>query len=392
MENRKKNLYVLSLGHFAADINQGALSAVLPFLIAARNYDYATAALLVSISNIFGSIVQPMFGFLADQKNRPWLMILGTSLAAAGMALTGICRTFAGLCAAVIISGIGVALFHPPGAQLVSRTSSPEEAGKGISIFSFGGKAGSTLAPLLITAGIGLFGMPGTMVMLVPALVFGIFCTACLKNFAALEKQENSTADAAKAEGKDDWHAFIRLSVICFGRSVITASVSTFLALYFINVLNTSTAFGNTLLSAVNLVGALVTFAGGTLSDRFGYVRMLRISFWMLIPSLICFALTRNVIIACLLLLPIGAGESLSYSPMVVLGQKYLPNHVGFASGITLGLAVSVGSILAPVLGHIGDTYGLPMIFIIIGVVAAAALIVSMFLADTSRYQRAKAV
>ena len=73
-------------------------------------------------------------------------------------------------------------------------------------------------------------------------------------------------------------------------------------------------------------------------------------------------------------------GESLSYSPMVVLGQKYIPNHTGFASGITLGLAVSIGAALCPVLGYVSDAYGLNYAFIIMTIVCAIALACSMLL------------
>ena len=111
--NRKKYYeYVLALGHGCSDINQGALSAVLPFIIASYHYDYTTAAMLVTVSNIFGSLVQPVFGHLADKKNKPYIMALGVLLAGGGMALTGLISHFYGLCLAVIISGIGVAMFH----------------------------------------------------------------------------------------------------------------------------------------------------------------------------------------------------------------------------------------------------------------------------------------
>jgi FSR family fosmidomycin resistance protein-like MFS transporter len=44
---------------------------------------------------------------------------------------------------------------------------------------------------------------------------------------------------------------------------------------------------------------------------------------------------------------------------LIVLGQEYLPNRMGTASGVTLGLAVSVGGIFSPILGMIGDRWGL---------------------------------
>ena len=62
---------------------------------------------------------------------------------------------------------------------------------------------------------------------------------------------------------------------------------------------------------------------------------------------------------ATFLLIPIALSIYAPFSPMIVLGQKYLPNRLGLASGITLGLAVSVGGIFAPILGWIADKYGL---------------------------------
>ncbi len=105
--------YLLASGHVCSDINQGVLSAILPFLIAAHHYDYATAASLVLAANIAGSVVQPVLGHLADKKNIPWSMSLGLLMAGGGMAATGYISSFIGLCLAVMISGIGIACFIP---------------------------------------------------------------------------------------------------------------------------------------------------------------------------------------------------------------------------------------------------------------------------------------
>ena len=51
------------------------------------------------------------------------------------------------------------------------------------------------------------------------------------------------------------------------------------------------------------------------------------------------------------------------FSAQVVLGQQYLAKNIGFASGITLGLATSLGGVVAPLLGWIADNYGMPATF-----------------------------
>ena len=44
------------------------------------------------------------------------------------------------------------------------------------------------------------------------------------------------------------------------------------------------------------------------------------------------------------------------FSLQVTLGQDYLPSRVGTASGVTLGLTVSVGGLISPLLGHLADS------------------------------------
>ena len=42
-----------------------------------------------------------------------------------------------------------------------------------------------------------------------------------------------------------------------------------------------------------------------------------------------------------------------------MLGQDYLPNRIGTASGVTVGLAVSVGGLASPLLGVLADSASL---------------------------------
>lgn len=385
----KIHSYVLALGHGCSDINQSILSAVLPFLIASYHFDYATASLLVMISNIVGSIVQPIFGNIADKKNQPWIIIIGVSLASIGMALTGFLSSFIGLSIAVMISGIGVALFHPQAAQLVDRSSNKNKKGQGISIFSFGGKMGFTIGPILTAFAINTFGMKGTIIFLAPAMIFSCVSSRYIKDFKELGEQEKSEKQVSQGneEKIDQWGSFAKLCIVVFGRSIITNGMATFLALYLIGILGMTSTTGNTMLSVYYGIGAFCTLMGGNLGDRFGHKRIIRFSFVIFIPSLFIFTMTNNIAIAIALLIPLACSESLSYSPMVVLGQRYLPNHTGFASGVTLGLAVSIGAIVVPVLGWLSDMYTLKYALYGILLFATISLVFSLLLPKEKQIQ-----
>ena len=141
---------------------------------------------------------------------------------------------------------------------------------------------------------------------------------------------------------------------------------NTFIPLYWIHNFGQSKAAGAAALTCFCTFGVISNFIGGMLSDRFGYLRIIRLSYVVLIPSIVLFGLVDNLYAAFALLLPLGFSLYAPFSSMV---------------GVTLGLATSMGGIVAPLLGWIADGYGLPRaiqsmtIVAVIGTVAAFLLV-----------------
>ena len=101
---------------------------------------------------------------------------------------------------------------------------------------------------------------------------------------------------------------------------------------------------------------------------------MIRIGFTGATVFLALFLSTSDPTWAMALLVPLAVFIFLPTSVLVVLGQEYLPNRVGLASGVTLGLAVSVGGMCAPLLGRLGDRYGMGLVVaILLGMLVLAA-------------------
>ncbi|WP_295730545.1 MFS transporter [uncultured Limosilactobacillus sp.] len=107
-------------------------------------------------------------------------------------------------------------------------------------------------------------------------------------------------------------------------------------------------------MSVLFVIGSLGTLLGGHLADNIGSIKVIRLTFCILPFLILALSLTRNVLIGTLLLLPIGFLIFLPYSAIVILGQCYLPNNMGFASGATLGLAISIRGIATPFLVTLG--------------------------------------
>jgi len=370
---KQRNLSLLSAGHFFTDVNQGALPAILPFLITEYHLSYAAAASLVFASTCASSIVQPLFGHLADRAPRPWLMPVGIFLAGLGLACTGFIENYWLLFLAVSVSGIGIAAFHPEAARLANRVSG-EKKGTGVSIFAVGGNAGFAAGPVITTAALLLWGLKGSLVLIVPVTLMALFLWLQTKNFQQYQpvaKKLPGTADAAPV--RDEWGAFSRLGVVIFSRSMMFYGLTTFIPLYWISVFGQSKATAGTALTILLFTGAVGTLIGGRLADKYGFRPVVRAGFLALVPILALFVAATDVTVATLLLIPIGLGLYIPFSPIIVLGQKYLPNRMGLASGVTLGLAVSIGGVTTPLLGWLADYYGLPLAVTIIACVPVLA-------------------
>ncbi len=67
-------IFLLALGHFLIDFCQGVVPALVPFLVEGRHFSYMVAASLVFAISATSSVVQPLFGHLADRLALSWLL------------------------------------------------------------------------------------------------------------------------------------------------------------------------------------------------------------------------------------------------------------------------------------------------------------------------------
>lgn len=355
-----KSIGHLVLAHTATDINQGALPVLLPFLIAEHHVNYAAAATIVFAANIMSVTAQPVFGYLADRRSRPWLIPMAMLCAGIGVSLTGVMPTFSLAVLVVGLSGIGVAAFHPEGGRLIHYLAEGRKA-TAMSFFAIGGQLGFAIGPLIGTAAMLLWGLKGSVVLIVPtAIVAGtvIYRLSSISGVGPVARRTGS-GPATGEVGEDVWVPFAFLSAVLLCRSIIFYGLNTFLPLFWIDVLLQSKASAATALSILMASRIGGNLLGGRMADRFGYRQVALGGFVFLMILLPLFAWAQTANQALLLLIPIGLALSVPTSPLVVLGQGYLPNRVGLASGVTLGLGFSFGGIMMPVLGWLADRHGL---------------------------------
>src|SRR5690242_1171323 len=109
----KRGISLLSLAHAFNDANQSALPAIIPWLIAHRGLSLTASATLVLAMNLSSSVVQPLFGHLSDRRSLAPVIPASLFLATLGTAMIGFSPSMPLMLVGALISGIGVAGFHP---------------------------------------------------------------------------------------------------------------------------------------------------------------------------------------------------------------------------------------------------------------------------------------
>ncbi|HEV7208078.1 MAG TPA: MFS transporter, partial [Mycobacteriales bacterium] len=66
----RRGVALVSGAHVIDDLYQGAVPALLPFLVAERHYSYAAVSGLTLAATVLSSVAQPAFGWWTDRHPR----------------------------------------------------------------------------------------------------------------------------------------------------------------------------------------------------------------------------------------------------------------------------------------------------------------------------------
>jgi FSR family fosmidomycin resistance protein-like MFS transporter len=374
---------LLAASHAVDDLYQGAVPALLPFLVAERHYTYAAASGLILAGNLLASIAQPAFGAITDKLRLGWLVGAWMSVAGIGVGLAGLSSSYHLTWLAIALSGIGVAAFHPEAARSARIASAGSQTA--MSWFAVGGNVGLTLGPLLVTPVLLATGVRGTALLAIPALLVG--ATVLILQPRLLPRAAASTRSLIGAE-RDDWRGFARLTGLVVTRAVLFFGLASFLALYVTNSLGGSKTLGEAALALFLGCGAVGTLIGGHLADRFGRLPVVRTGYALAIPSLTGLVLVGRLWIFLFVVLT-AVTVYLPFSIQVTLGQDFLPNRVGTASGVSLGLAITMGGLLSPILGVLADATSLRVTLAVLIFLPVLALLIAITIRDPRTASRA---
>ncbi len=360
-----RGISTLACGHACVDMAQGAVPALLPFMIHQRGYSYAAASALVLAMTITSSLIQPAFGYFADRRSLPWLLPIGVTVAGIGIALAGVVHGYPVTFATIALAGVGIGAYHPEAARYANYVSRERRA-SGMSFFSVGGNVGFALGPVLVTPVVLALGLAGTVWLIVPFLLVAVLLALSLPHLTSFRPVLTPARRSRSSDrGEDQWGPFSLVAGVAAFRSGAYFGLQAFIPAYFIAHFGASTGAANAALSVLLIAGAFGTIAGGRLADRIGRRPILG-GCMAVLPPLIALVLVSGPIGGFLLMALVGFFTIGNFSITVVLGQEYLPHRIGIASGVTLGAAIGVGGVTAALLGVLADAAGLTPVMLVI--------------------------
>jgi FSR family fosmidomycin resistance protein-like MFS transporter len=365
---------VLATGHFGTDLASGALPALLPFLVDRFDLSYTLAAVVMLASTVSSSVVQPLFGLWSDRRGAFWLLPGGVALAGVGIALAAAAPEYWLVLVLVVVSGLGIAAYHPEGSKFAAYVSGRRRA-SGMSAFSIGGNVGFAMGPVLATPLVVAFGLEGGLLLALPCLVIAGLVLAhaqYLGGFAA------ASSRGARASGEDRPGPLALLLGVVGFRSLAWFGLITFVPLWEVS-LGRSESYGNHLLALMLLAGGLGTVFAGPAADRFGRRPVLLASLALTGPLTLVFVAVGGTV-GAVALAGVGICVIGTFGVTMVMSQEYLPRHIGVASGLSIGLSIGLGGIAAVALGALADTVDLETALYVCAAAPVAGLALAAFL------------
>jgi MFS transporter, FSR family, fosmidomycin resistance protein len=357
-----KVLIILSLGHMVTDIYQGALPATLPFLKEKLGLTYTMTGVILMMANFTSSILQPLFGFYSDKKEKAALLPIGLLAAGIGYSLLALPTDYYLVLFLVVISGLGVAAYHPEGYK-TAHFFTGERSVTGMSVFSVGGNLGLAIGPPMAIYVTRYFGFDALPVVVIPSLL----CTALIltqRRTIAIPKLEHiaQQTDATKTTMSSYVSLFLVVAIVIM-RSWTQMGLLSYIPFYYINHLKGDPVFAGNLIFVFLACGAAGTLIGAPFADRWGHRFFIRLTMFLASINL-PLMFVPFIANSYLLFFVLGIEGMLlisTFSVTIVMAQRLLPNRLGVASGLMVGFAIGTGGIGVTLLGIVADNFGVPV-------------------------------
>ncbi|MGC7846965.1 MFS transporter [Desulforudis sp. 1088] len=342
----------VSLAHLFNDWYMNLIQTLLPFMVAA-GLEVSKGAFLISAFTVTSSLLQPVSGYLVDQKNQRWMVHVGTLWMAVLISLVGVLKSYPLLVLTVTLAGLGTAAFHPQASAMVTAVSGKR---KGLfqALFVAAGNAGWALTPLMVVPFVQEYGLELTPMFVMPGVLVAVLLWFTAPRIPARTKKAPPPLWPALCAA---WVELTKVVVVVASRSMTYFGLVSFLPLYLQHG-SISLLTGSRLLFLMLFSGAVGGLVGGYLSDLFGGKAVIVGSLIAASPLFYLFLNTSGPL-SYLLLALAGACLLASFSVTIVVAQEVISKNAAMVSGLMLGFGLGIGGLGVSLVGLLAEHMGI---------------------------------
>lgn len=362
----KKAVTWLTFGHGIADSYSGFINPILPFIVANIGTTLAAATCALSASQLFSSMMQPVFGFIADKWRKRFFIFWGIIMASVFLSLTGIVHNIWQLALCLILGGIGVGFYHPQATGFVVRYSGKNLA-KNMSIFIAAGTIGYSVGPIISSSITQFFGISKLPFACVWGIIFAFLGFLCVPKIShqPVEKDTTSFKTAVFDIFKNKTvRILIMVSAL---KSLVTSSFSVLLPFYWKSLGYSAFQIGIAVFLFLT-VGAFGTYISSKYEKLIGYKKVFYTS--LIVPFILTVVfvslLKLSPVLSFILFILTGFVTMLSVSINMVMAQRTMPQYKSMISGFIAGFSWGIVGVMLPLIGFVAQNIGIIKVLVII--------------------------
>ena len=348
------SIILLTSAHLFNDFYAGFLMPLLSYFQSHLHLTITQVSILPTILAVFGSILQPLFGFLGDRFNKKLFVVSGVLCSALFLSCIGLAPNFTLLILMLVIGASGVAAFHPNAAATVARLTQNKSTFT-MSIFLMVGCIGLAGAPFIITSIATSGGFSKLWMLSLPGVILALILIKTLTidhgNKSSTKLSDFKILFARKS--RPLWIMFL----IMFIRSLVITSFMSFMSILF-------TAKGLTMhrsgiaISTFLICGSVGGLIGGYLADKISRKIIIACSSIIACPLLLWF-LKADGNFAMILLGLSGMVILAASAVNVLIVQRLCPDMAGSIAGISMGFVWGSAGLMLPIVGYVADHYSM---------------------------------
>lgn len=380
MENNlpqnKKALFWLSGAHFINDIYTGVLNPIMPFIAAKIGISMAIATIILTISHIFSSLLQPLFGFFADNIVKRSFIFWGLILSSIFIPLSALAHNPFILVLFIIFGSIGSSLFHPQALGFASKFAQKDSAGKSMAVFVAMGTLGYSMGPVVSSAITQFLGMPKMPLMTFLGIVWALIMFSFVPKLSLSEKVVNKINFKTAFKRILTNRKLNILNVIAMLKTMIMSACFILLPFLWKNMGYKPFYIGMALFMFI-FAGGIGSLISGHIEKNIGAANVFYISMISTFPLMILFILScsSHPTLSLVIFVIMGFITMMATPVTMVMAQNVIPEYKSIISGFINGFSWGIVAIAMSLLGFIAEKFGITNVLIFVSIIPAVCSI-----------------